>query len=143
VAFPLLKTVVESFDGSPPFLQRFGKSYRDPVLYLRGAVVGLGVGLWIASAMSDEAMASRAGFGFGVGVMAYAGVNLLRDFVLAQRGQGRRQSARVYLVQGYWVGLSGLPWGSTSTPPSRRGGREVSQLLAMGQPPKHHDVRRC
>ena len=52
LAFPLLKTVIESFDGSPPFFLRLGKSYRDPVLYARGAVVGLGVGYGISAALS-------------------------------------------------------------------------------------------
>ena len=45
LAFPLLKTIIETFDGSPPFFRRVGKSYRNPLLYLRGAVVGLGWGM--------------------------------------------------------------------------------------------------
>ena len=42
LAFPLLKTIIESFDGSPPFFRRVWRNYRNPLLYLRGAVVGLG-----------------------------------------------------------------------------------------------------
>ena len=33
LAFPLLKTIIETFDGSPPFFRRVGRSYRDPLLY--------------------------------------------------------------------------------------------------------------
>src|SRR5205807_2641619 len=39
LAFPLIKTIVESFDGSQAFFRRVGRSYRTPMLYLRGAVV--------------------------------------------------------------------------------------------------------
>jgi cyclic beta-1,2-glucan synthetase len=33
LTFPLIKTIVETFDGSPNFFRRARKSYRDPVLY--------------------------------------------------------------------------------------------------------------
>ena len=42
LGFPLLKTVIESFDGSPPFIRRAWRNYQNPLLYLRGAVVVAG-----------------------------------------------------------------------------------------------------
>ena len=33
-----------SFDGSPPFFRRARRNYQDPLLFVRGAVVGAGVG---------------------------------------------------------------------------------------------------
>ena len=40
LVFPLLKTIIETFDGSIPFFQRARYSYRDGTLYARGAVAG-------------------------------------------------------------------------------------------------------
>src|SRR5262249_15111405 len=42
VTLPALKTIIETFDGSRAFWRRLGRSYSSPVLYLRGAVAGLG-----------------------------------------------------------------------------------------------------
>jgi cyclic beta-1,2-glucan synthetase len=99
LAFPLIKTIVESFDGSQAFFRRVGRSYRTPTLYLRGAVVGLGLGYAISLALAEGPMQTRVWFGVGVGVAAYAGVNLLRDTLNGLRARGRPQSWRVYLVQ--------------------------------------------
>ncbi|MFO0810750.1 MAG: hypothetical protein U0746_19140 [Gemmataceae bacterium] len=99
LAFPLVKTVVESFDGSPPFVQRLAKSYRDPILYLRGFVVGLGVGTAILWGLPGDTTPARAWFGFVAGVLAYAGVNLVRDAFDGLKDRGRPQPGRVYLVQ--------------------------------------------
>jgi cyclic beta-1,2-glucan synthetase len=111
LTFPLLKTVMESFDGSPPFFQRLVKSYRNPMLYLRGAVVGCGLGYALAGDLSRETTLNRALFGFAVGVAAFAGVNLLRDIAAARREQGRPQPVRVYLVQGLLGGFVGAAVG--------------------------------
>src|SRR5262249_4399311 len=111
LTFPLFKTVIESFDGSPPFFRRLGMSYRDPVLYLRGAVVGLGLGYGIVAALSQASTPERARFGFAVGVAAYAGVNLLRDWLYGLRDQGRPRSWRVYVVQGLLGGFVGAAIG--------------------------------
>ena len=43
-AFPMAKTIIETFDGSQAFFRRVRTSYRKPMLYARGAVVGLGLG---------------------------------------------------------------------------------------------------
>ena len=54
LAFPLLKTIVETFDGSYAFFQRVGRSYSNPILYLRGAVVGLGLGYGFFVALPEK-----------------------------------------------------------------------------------------
>jgi cyclic beta-1,2-glucan synthetase len=106
VVFPLLKTIIETFDGSPNFFRRVAKSYRNPILYLRGIVVGIGVGWAVAAALPNQPTPDRAWFGFLVGVAAFAGVNLLRDCL-----DGRPQSWRVYLVQGLLGGFIGAAIG--------------------------------
>ena len=111
VAFPLVKTIFETFDGSQGFYRRVFKSYRNPLLYGRGAVVGLGLGLGVALAIGDWSIASRAGFGFVIGLATFAGINALGDAYEASRGHGRVQSWRVYLVQGLLGGFIGAALG--------------------------------
>src|SRR5262249_11527416 len=111
LTFPLFKTIIESFDGSPPFFRRLGMSYRDPIHYLRGAVVGLGLGYGIVAALAQAATPERAWVGVAVGVAAYAGVSLLRDYLHGLRDQGRPQSWRVYVVQGLLGGFVGAAIG--------------------------------
>ncbi len=110
-AFPLVKTIVETFDGSPSFFRRLAASYRKPMLYVRGAVVGLAFGYAFERRMPAEAMSDRVLLGFGVGVMAYAGVDLITDAIAARRGRGRVQSWRVYLVHGLLGGAIGAAMG--------------------------------
>ena len=64
---------------------------RGGVLYLRGAVVGLGLGYGVTRALAVTEMMDRVVYGFGVGVAAMAGVNLLRDGFNGMRGRGRLQ----------------------------------------------------
>jgi cyclic beta-1,2-glucan synthetase len=111
LAFPLVKTIIETFDGSQAFFRRVGASYRNPVLYLRGAVVGFGLGCGIFLSLPEKDMLTRVVFGLGVGVAAYAGVNLVRDGFEASREQGRIQSWRVYLVQALLGGFIGAAIG--------------------------------
>jgi cyclic beta-1,2-glucan synthetase len=61
--------------------------------------------------LAAKEMGTRVGFGFAVGVAAYAGVNLLRDGVAATRGRGRVQSPRVYVVHGLLGGFIGAALG--------------------------------
>ena len=111
VAFPLVKTIFETFDGSQGFFRRAWLSYRTPRLYARGAVVGLALGVALAVGVDGRSMASRAAAGLGFGAVAYAGVNLLGDLLLASRGRGRVQNGRVYLVQGLLGGFIGAALG--------------------------------
>ena len=111
LAFPLVKTIFETFDGSQRFFRRVARSYRSPWLYARGAVVGLALGLGVALGTSGQSMATRVWFGFGFGVATYAGINLLADALEASRGRGRVQSWRVYFVQGLLGGFIGAALG--------------------------------
>ncbi len=107
LAFPLAKTIIETFDGSQAFFRRVGQSYRSPLLYFRGAVVGLGLGYGLTHALAAKPLAERVWFGLGVGVAAFAGVNLVRDLIEELPGRGRRQSWRVYLVDALLGGFIG------------------------------------
>jgi cyclic beta-1,2-glucan synthetase len=109
--FPLLKTIIETFDGSYAFFKRVRKSYSSPILYLRGAVVGLAVGYGLVQALPDQQIPTRAWFGLGFGALAFAGVDLLRDACATARGCGRVQPARFYLVHALLGGFIGAAIG--------------------------------
>jgi len=97
--FPLARSIVESFDGSPPFFQRFAASLREPVNVLRGLVVGAGLGLAALEDLSRANAFQRCGFGMLVGAAAYAGVDLLCDAAAIARGRRRKlQALRVYTL---------------------------------------------
>src|SRR5262249_33767132 len=86
LALPLLKTIIETFDGSHAFFRRVGRSYLRPILYFRGAVAGLGFGYGLTHALADQEIARRVWFGLVIGVAAFAGVNLVRDGIGTLRG---------------------------------------------------------
>ena len=111
LVFPLVKTIFETFDGSQGFFRRAAKSYGDGLLYARGAVVGLALGLAISMGMDAKGMGERSAFGLGFGALAFAGVNLGQDFARSARDRGRVQSWRVYLVQGTLGGFIGAALG--------------------------------
>ncbi len=91
LVFPLVKTIIETFDGSQGFFRRAIRSYRDPRLYVRGAVVGLGLGLATSLGAANWSIAGRSAFGFGCGALTYAGVNFAGHLVEAASG-GRGSS---------------------------------------------------
>ncbi len=111
VAFPMVKTIFETFDGSQAFFRRVARSYANPLLYARGAAVGLGLGLGLSHAVAGESMATRSWFGAGVGVAAFAGINFLADLFASTRGRGRVRSGRVYAVQAILGGFIGAAIG--------------------------------
>jgi len=100
LTYPLMKTIVESFDGSQSFFGRAKKAYGIPVLYARGIVIGLGAWYALRSDFFALTTAQRICYGFMVGALAYAGVSLLRDTVLTSRGLGRVKPWRTYFVEG-------------------------------------------
>ncbi|WP_435011123.1 GH36-type glycosyl hydrolase domain-containing protein [Tundrisphaera lichenicola] len=111
LAFPMIKTIFETFDGSQGFFRRVARSYANPLLYARGAVVGLGLGLGIALEVSAWSIGGRSAFGFGFGFAAFAGVDWLADTFEASRGRGRVQTPRYYAVQGLLGGFIGAAIG--------------------------------
>ncbi len=98
--FPLLKTIIESFDGSQKFFVRAAKAWRNPVLYGRGAIVGFALAFAIGSRLSEQSTGARMIFGAIAGTIAFGGVSLLRDIVLELMHRGGVKSVRLYLVEG-------------------------------------------
>jgi cyclic beta-1,2-glucan synthetase len=98
LVFPLLKTIIETYDGSLPFFQRTRYSYRDGALYIRGAVAGFGFAYMASAGFIQKAMSERILFGFITGLVASGGVSILRDIYYAIRGQGKIQSWRLYFT---------------------------------------------
>ena len=107
LAFPLIKTIIETFDGSHGFLLRASYSYRNIVLYGRGAVVGLGVAYGFNKGMVDMDISTRAMYGLGVGIFASAGISIIRDAVLMYRSKGRIQVWRLYFTDAMLGGFIG------------------------------------
>lgn len=116
--FPLAKTIVESFDGSAPFVTRLLNSLRDPLNYVRGVVIGGGIVLALDQQLPGHGPWQRSGFGFALGALAYAGVHLARDWVRIARGQRQfLQGWKVYGVELLLGGVVGaaLTWYGEST----------------------------
>lgn len=82
-----------------------------PLLYTRGIVVGLGTWYALGTNFFTLATDRRIETGFAVGVLAYAGVSLLGDAILAGRGRGRIRSWRAYLVETLLGGFIGAGLG--------------------------------
>ena len=111
------------------------------MLYLRGAIVGLGLGYAMVLSLSNSELSTRVWFGFGVGVLAYAGVDLVRDLVYGMKERGGPQPARVYLVHGLLGGSIGAALGFYFD--SAQVAVVVAKFhryLAAGVPPETHTV---
>ena len=111
LAYPLVKTIIESFEGSQAFFRRAKASYRNPMLYVRGCVIGLGAAIVLSRDFFSLPMSERVWTGFGIGILAYAGVSIIRDVGNASRGCGRLQSWRVYFVEACLGGFVGAGLG--------------------------------
>ena len=111
--YPLARTIIESFDGSPPFLQRLRANAAQPVGYARGAVVGCGLAVALAVALPTQEPLVRFLVGLAVGALAYAGVDLARDLRAVRAGARQRlQGWRVYALGAILGGITGgaLAW---------------------------------
>jgi cyclic beta-1,2-glucan synthetase len=111
--FPLLKTIVETFDGSERFFRRVRRNYQDPVHYLRGATLGTFAGFGLANGLPGQGSFERFLFGVAAGAVGYAGVDLLWDALEMTRGKRLRfQSWRVYALAATLGGGAGgaLAW---------------------------------
>ena len=112
--FPLLKTIIESFDGDNHFFQRLYNSYADFASFLRGAAVGAAVAFALQEHVPAAGGEFRWVYGFVAGAAAYALVDLLRDtlHITVQGKRLRLQSWRVYAVEAVLGGLAGgaLAW---------------------------------
>jgi len=94
LAFPLAKTVIETFDGSQSFFARAAAAYTDPVLFARGIVVGLAFAVGFNIDFASLETGVRIGIGALFGVAAFGGVSLLRDIFYGSK------SWRYYFVEG-------------------------------------------
>ncbi len=99
--FPLLKTIIETFDGSLPFFSRARYSYRDWTLYARGAVAGFGFAYALTHSFIEQHMSDRIVFGLTVGLLASAGISVLRDAAYEIQKRGRIQTWRLYLIDAF------------------------------------------
>ncbi len=97
--FPLFKTVIETFDGSQSFFGRAACAYKDPVLYLRGLVLGLVFAIGTGMNFAGLPTAQRIGFGFAAGAATFGGVSVIRDLLFGLNGIGGVKSWRYYLVE--------------------------------------------
>ena len=141
LVFPLAKTMIESFDGSTHFFRRIARSYSNPVLYGRGAIVGLGLGYAIVLSLSNSELSTRVWFGFGLGALAYAGADFVRDLVYGVNERGGPQPARVYLVHGLLGGLIGAALGFYfDSAQVAVVAAKFQRYLAAGVPPETHTV---
>ncbi|MEW6441770.1 MAG: glycosyl transferase family 36 [bacterium] len=107
--FPLVKTVIESFEGSRPFVVRLRDSYRRWDHGLRGGLVGAAAAWALRQGLPAAGSGTRFLFGLAAGAAAYAAVNLLRDAIdcrLLGRRQ-RLQAPRVYAIEAMLGALAG------------------------------------
>lgn len=110
--FALARTLVETFDGSPPLMARLLAAYRDPANLLRGALAGLAVALWFQHALG-AGDGARFGAGAAGGALVFAGASLVLDAIAIARGLRRRpQRLMVYALQALMGGVTGglLAW---------------------------------
>ncbi|MCX8044907.1 MAG: glycosyl transferase family 36 [Desulfobacterota bacterium] len=109
ILFPLVKTLVESFDGSLPFFVRLHNNYGRIDHWMRGAVVGAGIAWALRSGLATADPELRFLIGAAFGALAYGGVNFLRDAVgvLVLNRRIRLQAIRIYLCEAVLGGFAG------------------------------------
>jgi hypothetical protein len=92
--FGLARTLVESFAGSAPFVGRLRNNLKTPRNYARGIVLGLGLALALDRNIGASPELTRFAWGFVIGAIGSAGVDLAADAWRCLRG------ARRYLDKG-------------------------------------------
>ena len=106
--FALARSVIETFDGSPPLAGRLAAAYRDPANLARGALAGLAVALWFTHGLGAGREGVRFAAGALGGAVVYAGASLLFDIGAIGRGLRRRpQRPAAYLLQLAMGGVTG------------------------------------
>jgi cyclic beta-1,2-glucan synthetase len=83
ILFPFIKTIIESFEGSLRFVLRLRNNYGRWDHCLRGGAVGAAIALALSKGLPAAWSANRFLFGVAAGAAAYAGINLVRDFLNA------------------------------------------------------------
>lgn len=111
IMFPLIKTIIESFDGSPSFVRRLFRNYCRPALTLRGATTGIFIAWAWSHQFIEWSLPVRSGWGFIAGVVIYAGMSVLSDVARTGVGRGRLAGWRLYAVEAVLGGLVGAALG--------------------------------
>ncbi|HMM44333.1 MAG TPA: hypothetical protein PKE41_01725 [Candidatus Macondimonas sp.] len=139
--FGLARTLIESFDGSAPFVGRLRRNLLAPDNYARGVVLGFGLALLIERNVIAASADLRFLSGFLVGALAGAGVDGLMHGV--DRLRGRRQHfdrPRIYVFAALLSGGVGgmLAWYFDAAQLQTVGGKllRYAQIFgpAAGQP---------
>jgi len=110
LAYPLVRTIVESTDSTASFFLRLEREYARSSNYARGFVAGAAVGLALRFDFAAAAGLDRFLFGLGAGALAYAGVDAAIDFFRLR--QGRRQHLRSWRVYALGAALGGFVGGA-------------------------------
>ena len=141
LVFPLAKTIIESFDGSTASFAALQRATR-----IRCSIFAAQSSDWVwampsCSPCRDSELSTRVWFGFGVGVLAYAGVDLVRDLVYGMKERGGPQPARVYLVHGLLGGSIGAALGFYfDSAQVAVVAAKFHRYFAAGVPPETHTV---
>jgi cyclic beta-1,2-glucan synthetase len=99
LAFPLGATIIGSADGTPPFLGRLKRAYRDPRGFVRGAVAGLGLALAYHANLAAYDGGARFLAMAVIGALCYGGVDLAFDAWSVGKGERKRlPSWRLYAL---------------------------------------------
>lgn len=96
--FGLARTLVESFDGSAPFVERLRNNLQTPRNYARGIVLGLGLALALDRNIGASPDLTRFAWGFVIGATGSAGVDLAADAWRCLRGARRYLDAGRFYV---------------------------------------------
>lgn len=108
--FCLARTIIESFDQSPPFLSRLLGNLRQPMNHLRGILLGAGLAGVVLLGLQHAASEIRFAYGLSVGVLVYAGSDVIRDaFAVLNKQRQHLQSVRIYALG---AGLGGIIGGA-------------------------------
>ena len=110
LTFPLLRTIVESTDSTPPFFNRLRSEYERPTNFIRGLVAGAAVGLALTIDLPASSSPDRFMFGVVAGALAYAGVDAAID--LNALYNGKRQHLRSWRVYALGAMLGGIVAGA-------------------------------
>ena len=110
LVFPLARTIVESTDSTPPFLERLEDAYSRAHNYMRGFVAGAAAGLALVINLPAMDGWTRFLYGAVTGAVAYAAVDAGFDFAAMQKE--RRQHFRSWRVYTLAAMLGGLVAGA-------------------------------
>ncbi len=112
ILFCIARTIIESFDESPPFLSRLLGNLRRPMNHLRGILLGLGLAGIVIFDIQHASTGHRFVCGLLLGMLIYAGGDLMRDgFEVLNKQRQRLQSLRIYVLG---AGLGGIIGGAVA-----------------------------